>query len=126
MNEDNQFPTPSPTAENKDMTIFVIIVFFDIVGLILLCYVCNKRKLPNFFYRNQVINFDKYFINNKIDIEDEDLCSICLSNFDDKDVKILKCNHFFHNDCIIKWLQVKEICPNCKVNLKSTVYGTEV
>ncbi len=50
-------------------------------------------------------------------IEYDDLCSICLSNFDGKDIKILKCNHYFHNDCIVEWLKVKQLCPNCKVNL---------
>lgn len=45
-------------------------------------------------------------------------CSICLSNFLVNDVVIsLGCNHTFHNNCIKKWLKLKETCPTCKQNI---------
>ena len=124
MNKTIDSPTQSPTISKNDTAFFILIAFIDVAGMVFLYYLCSKIKLLKYFNRNKVeikINFNRYFIDNMIDIEDEDLCSICLSNFDDKDVKILKCNHFFHNECIIEWLKVKEICPNCKVNLKSIV-----
>ena len=127
MNDNSVYPTPLPTVVNNNITYLILSAFIYINGLLVLYYTCYKRELNK--NQNKVtpeINFDKYFTDNMIDIEDDDLCSICLSNFDNKDIKILKCNHFFHNDCIIEWLQVKEICPNCKLNLKTVVNGTEV
>ncbi len=43
-------------------------------------------------------------------------CTICLANFDNEDlVKILPCQHIFHNDCINVWLQNYNYkCPICR------------
>ncbi|XP_028754100.1 uncharacterized protein LOC114749070 [Neltuma alba] len=43
-------------------------------------------------------------------------CSICLESFDDddEDVSALPCHHFFHNDCIAKWLKTGHTCPLCR------------
>ena len=42
-------------------------------------------------------------------------CSICLSALKIGDEMIkLKCNHFFHKDCVIKWLKDNNNCPNCR------------
>ena len=47
--------------------------------------------------------------------EDDDLCPICLSTFDDQNPKFhLDCNHAFHNKCIIQSLRYKTWCPTCK------------
>ncbi|XP_077136552.1 RING finger protein 145-like isoform X2 [Ranitomeya variabilis] len=40
-----------------------------------------------------------------------DLCAIC---FQDMSVAVLtSCNHFFHADCLRKWLYVQDTCPMC-------------
>jgi len=45
----------------------------------------------------------------------ETSCSICLSDFSDEDeVCVLRCKHIFHKDCIQKWVNINNICPNCK------------
>lgn len=48
-------------------------------------------------------------------------CPVCLEQFkkgrrcSPGDVcRRLPCEHFFHNDCIKKWLLVKMACPNCR------------
>lgn len=43
-------------------------------------------------------------------------CSICLDYLKNGEQlrKIPICNHIFHADCLLSWLQVNEICPNCK------------
>ncbi|XP_028781397.1 E3 ubiquitin ligase BIG BROTHER-related-like [Neltuma alba] len=49
-------------------------------------------------------------------------CSICLENFDDNvdeddDFLALPCDHFFHSDCIVKWLKTGHTCPLCRFEL---------
>jgi hypothetical protein len=47
--------------------------------------------------------------------EDDDLCAICLSGFDDQNPKFhLDCKHAFHGKCIIQSLRYKTWCPTCK------------
>lgn len=42
-------------------------------------------------------------------------CTICLSDYNDNDnVKLLPCEHHFHQGCIDEWFNVDDICPLCK------------
>lgn len=43
-------------------------------------------------------------------------CTICLSNMDNPFKT--KCNHYFHKDCLDKWVKIKNNCPNCRKSLK--------
>ncbi|KAK4267733.1 hypothetical protein QN277_024473 [Acacia crassicarpa] len=49
----------------------------------------------------------------------EGQCSICLEDFDDRGdgVLALPCDHFFHNNCIMKWLNTGHTCPLCRFKL---------
>ena len=44
-------------------------------------------------------------------------CLICLSIDNCTWCKIIKCNHKFHTNCLIKWIKEKKNCPCCRVNL---------
>ncbi|XP_042424207.1 E3 ubiquitin protein ligase RIE1-like [Zingiber officinale] len=45
-------------------------------------------------------------------------CCICLSNYEDGvELHSLPCNHYFHSDCIVKWLKISATCPLCKFNI---------
>jgi len=42
-------------------------------------------------------------------------CSICLDDFSKGDqLKSLHCVHYFHSECIDRWLMVGHACPMCK------------
>lgn len=41
-------------------------------------------------------------------------CVICLDNIEGKDLKVVRCGHFFHKECIGEWLKRKNSCPNCR------------
>ncbi|KAH7681790.1 Anaphase-promoting complex (APC) subunit 11 protein [Dioscorea alata] len=49
-------------------------------------------------------------------ISSEDtVCSICLTKFTDGiELRELPCSHFFHMECIDKWLKLNALCPLCK------------
>jgi hypothetical protein len=53
-------------------------------------------------------------------------CTICLEDFIVKDIVIyLPCFHFFHKECIIKWIEQNPICPLCKFDINNIDYKIE-
>ena len=65
----------------------------------------------------EICNTD-IFNSNKYKIDE--VCSICLSNFENNDnIIILPCLHFFHDECIMDWLKKQTVCPLDKQNLEN-------
>jgi len=56
--------------------------------------------------------------NSSIDIkitDEEVLCVICQENINKNEIiRKIKCNHYFHVDCIDQWLVNNKTCPTCK------------
>jgi hypothetical protein len=48
-------------------------------------------------------------------IEREDCnCVICLSDYEDKErLRVLRCSHHFHQQCVDEWLKLHKTCPLC-------------
>lgn len=56
-----------------------------------------------------------------ISAEDAECC-ICLAKYEDNDdIRELPCHHFFHLECINKWLKINTLCPLCKAEVVPTV-----
>lgn len=54
-------------------------------------------------------------------------CSICLCPYQDKEsCRRLPCNHFYHSECIDKWLNQVNQCPLCRKEAVSKKKPTEV
>ena len=47
--------------------------------------------------------------------EEIEECSICLEN--EGLLVPSKCGHKFHTKCLVKWLENKNTCPNCRENI---------
>lgn len=46
------------------------------------------------------------------------VCCICLARYvDNDDLRLLPCGHFFHKDCVDKWLKINALCPLCKAEI---------
>ena len=70
-----------------------------------------KSKLPKFAEHLPKSIYHVYQYNNK-NMEKE--CPICLCNFIiGQEIVTLPCFHFFHGNCISKWLNKKRTCPVC-------------
>jgi hypothetical protein len=53
----------------------------------------------------------------------DDNCSICLCPFDTENTtkKILKCGHYFHSECVSRWIsEGKNTCPICRDPINDT------
>ncbi|CAJ1978774.1 unnamed protein product [Sphenostylis stenocarpa] len=47
--------------------------------------------------------------------EDGKRCAVCLEDFNSgEEVMLTRCNHMFHEDCIVPWLTTKGQCPVCR------------
>ncbi|GAA0145551.1 hypothetical protein LIER_05722 [Lithospermum erythrorhizon] len=45
-------------------------------------------------------------------------CCICLTKYvDDDELRELPCSHFFHTECVDKWLKINASCPLCKYEI---------
>lgn len=63
-------------------------------------------------------NSEKYINMKNKNIENKN-CSICISDFiDEDDVSLTKCNHLFHNNCLVEWTHYKQSCPTCRFDFK--------
>jgi hypothetical protein len=46
-------------------------------------------------------------------------CSICCNAFDDsEEIKMTPCKHYFHTECLGKWLKNAKSCPLCRLDLQ--------
>ena len=45
----------------------------------------------------------------------EQICPICHNDMNSCIVRILRCSHTFHNDCIDLWFSIASNCPLCRV-----------
>ncbi|XP_009413624.1 E3 ubiquitin-protein ligase At1g12760-like isoform X2 [Musa acuminata AAA Group] len=52
---------------------------------------------------------------------EDSACCICLAKYVDNDeLRELPCSHFFHKECIDKWLKINALCPLCKSEVGDT------
>ena len=54
-------------------------------------------------------------------------CAICIDNYDDADEVFVgeDCNHMFHKECLLDWLQRHDGCPCCRKNMITSVQMKE-
>nr|XP_046256983.1 RING finger protein 122-like isoform X2 [Scatophagus argus] len=44
----------------------------------------------------------------------EQTCAVCLEEFRSRDeLGVCPCSHAFHKKCLLKWLEIRSVCPMC-------------
>ncbi|CAH1796719.1 unnamed protein product, partial [Owenia fusiformis] len=64
-------------------------------------------------------------ISNK-DIDNRVECSVCMEEFHlSEKVRVLPCQHKYHTDCIVPWLELHGTCPVCRKDLNGEDTSTD-
>ncbi|XP_042167486.1 RING finger protein 122-like isoform X2 [Oncorhynchus tshawytscha] len=97
---------------NIYMVIFGTGVFVFVLSLIFCCYFISKlrhqARRERFGYKAVIFKGDTKKLNL------HGTCAVCLEDFRVKDeLGVLPCQHAFHRSCLVKWLEVRCVCPMC-------------
>jgi len=79
-------------------------------------YLVRKQTTPNSASNRLIkkMTVEKSFKEGLFNKEDS-TCAICLSEYEENEkIRILRCEHHFHSECIIVWLKKNKVCPFCK------------
>ncbi|KAK4374025.1 hypothetical protein RND71_004702 [Anisodus tanguticus] len=70
------------------------------------------------YYYDPVMDIDVNEGDQVCDEEEQEVCAICLLEYQDEDtIGKLQCGHEFHAECIKKWLLRKKACPFCRAQV---------
>ena len=96
-------------------------------GFVLFIFVCSFFGYYSCHVMYSCIkkNYNKYYdsykknknLKEKLILNDDMICSICLENLKDNNCVILNCEHIYHKICIKEWLKKNNSCPNCRINI---------
>ncbi|KOM30071.1 hypothetical protein LR48_Vigan848s000300 [Vigna angularis] len=76
----------------------------------------ESRTFPGMNQSNETIL--KTFLKKRTDTEGSEECCICLEGLDiNCESCTMPCHHAFHQQCILKWLKTKRVCPLCRYPL---------
>ncbi|KAK7319480.1 hypothetical protein RJT34_04201 [Clitoria ternatea] len=67
---------------------------------------------------NEAVNLLRTFNFNG---QKDEHCTICMEEFDSDnqvaEVSMMPCDHIFHQQCIMSWLQISHMCPLCRYSM---------
>ena len=63
---------------------------------------------------NNEENIDTILINNFLNSTIPKECAICLMDIEEEDIETLICSHYFHKNCIMRWVHQNNSCPICR------------
>nr|XP_030145838.3 RING finger protein 122 [Taeniopygia guttata] len=108
---------PPVTFQDLPLNIYMLIfgtgAFIFVLSLILCCYFIGKlrhqARSERFGYQEVVLRGDARRLNVR-----GQPCAVCLEDFGlQEELGVLPCQHAFHRECLLKWLEVRCVCPMC-------------
>ncbi|NXQ54872.1 RN122 protein, partial [Anthoscopus minutus] len=108
---------PPITFQDLPLNIYMVIlgtgIFIFVLSLIFCCYFISKLRhraqSERFGYKEVVLRGDA----RRLNVHGQ-TCAVCLEDFRVKEeLGVLPCQHAFHTKCLLKWLEVRCVCPMC-------------
>ena len=82
------------------------------------CINCENKNIQDYVYK-----LEKKDLNNSSESVDcnesnnDNTCSVCYSEYTEFTGGKLNCNHCYHKECILRWLESANTCPLCRKNI---------
>lgn len=88
-----------------------------IIIMVAFYYPRNNTKVVS--STTKIKKTEKIRITREDTLQDQNACSICLQDFlvGEKAIRLVQCQHMFHQMCIWKWVLGKRTCPLCRRKL---------
>uniref|UniRef100_A0A3B1IZZ4 Ring finger protein 122 n=1 Tax=Astyanax mexicanus TaxID=7994 RepID=A0A3B1IZZ4_ASTMX len=117
---------PPVTFQDLPLNIYMVIFGTGIFVFVLSLIFCSSNMFSLMKY-----NFYDYYnlficdcillyvslglcIFGSVCVSPQQTCAVCLEDFKVKDeLGVLPCQHAFHRRCVVKWLEVRCVCPMC-------------
>lgn len=101
---------------NLPLNVYVIILgiglFIFMLSLIFCCYMFRLRRQgtrEQYGYNEVVLKG----AGKKLSLLGQ-TCAVCLEQFKSRDeLGVCPCSHAFHKKCLLKWLEIRSVCPMC-------------
>ena len=104
-------------TENGEKSWIILIIVFLLMCCGMQMPNCSKLKTRIELHSklNKMYDIQKYSEENLTNSN----CTVCMEDYNhNENTCVLKnCKHVFHKGCIDKWIQTKQICPNCNGQL---------
>lgn len=106
---------------NDYYELYIVFIYVGILSVA--CLVCSGRE-ETYVQPQLRVHLNEYpsLLNQHSETcfkKEEGDCIICLEEYGNKELRILKCFHCFHKDCIDRWIETskKMECPICSYNI---------
>ncbi|XP_061601537.1 RING finger protein 122-like [Cololabis saira] len=102
------------------LNVYIIILgiglFILMLSLIFCCYLFRLRRQgarEHYGYNEVVLKG----AGKKLSLLGQ-TCAVCLEEFCSKDeLGVCPCSHAFHKKCLLKWLEIRSVCPMCNKSI---------
>uniref|UniRef100_A0A8C6B7C4 RING-type domain-containing protein n=1 Tax=Monodon monoceros TaxID=40151 RepID=A0A8C6B7C4_MONMO len=110
---------------NIYMVIFGTDIFVFILSLIFCCYfirkLWNQAQSKRYGYKVVMLKGDA----KKLQLYGQ-TCTVCLEDSKGKDKQgVLSCQYAIHHKCLVKWLEVRCVCPMCNKSIAGPSEATQ-
>ncbi|XP_076830602.1 RING finger protein 122 isoform X2 [Brachyhypopomus gauderio] len=119
----------SETTYRLPLNVYVIILgiglFILMLSMIFCCYLFSLRRQgtrEQYGYTEVVLKGT----GKKLSLLGQ-TCAVCLEEFRSREeLAVCPCSHAFHKKCLVKWLEIRRVCPMCNKPLgRLQTEGTE-
>ncbi|XP_063348132.1 RING finger protein 122-like isoform X1 [Pelmatolapia mariae] len=115
-NSDPYYKMTSETLYELPLNVYIIILgiglFILMLSLIFCCYLFRLRRRGargQYGYNEVVLKGAE----KKLSLLGQ-TCAVCLEEFRSRDeLGVCPCSHAFHKKCLLKWLEIRSVCPMC-------------